>query len=759
MVRTFRGTAALAVLVLIGCAERSSILDTPAPAEVVAAASPGASAWAPGFHFLPPLVSGPVRATGAFDPGADPAVEICQWSGAGCVEGGYSASFTGASRPAVTVDARDENYKLHWVTRGLNLPAGELFRVRVLRSGTELGHIDVQVVGRGNEARQVPAGRVVLLKDTPLMIKFRIEVGTGSGGESGLELHIAPARSAISPSTGLSWGAGAVAVGAAPTGPQAAEVVRVTFVAVDEAADAAVAMRVDDDPTDGFSVTFPASAGANTLHGLVTERLVFRAYAELGDGSPFAGGAAFSSTELRYDDVPPAEGTVPSWSHVWVSATADLADGFSGQADQGIGGVSLAFFYSADTALGADAIVQEGSLFPADRASIESHGSAAYVLGVRICDALENCRSARVGTFGVDVTPPTLVLLASSPPANAINPSTPYAFEVHDARSGVPPAPLLVNLSRLSPGIPATDGCVIGNWQPFDGGCVPVPASGPFSIPAALEGYYQLTVRARDLAGNLGTLVVRHALRDNSPPGVPSVVLPTAPVGGEPATFTGVAGDNLDLQRSSFRLRFGSLELPFGPDEVLGSFGSPLTTSAPLAATVPFVRAVEHATGGSPDGSFTLASAARFRVWDVAGHAGMGEAGFLAGAVTRPPGAISSFSNLGVAGFQMAATATVVPQIGVTTLRANVTGPSGTFTPPFSRVVVYRVVDGSPRFLEELTGFSIIDDGSVRSFTYFGPTLSGSAFSPGTSLSFFAVGFTAQGDALVSEPQVIQIVH
>ena len=137
----------------------------------------------PHFFFLPPLVASP-GATGTFDATQSPTVVVCQLSGSDCatIIAQFSTT-TGTGSQVVRVDPADQLYIVNWetdqcVSGPCTLPAGNEYRIRVLVSGTELGHADVQVEASQRQAKNVNTGEFFALVDgRTLPIKMRIEVG------------------------------------------------------------------------------------------------------------------------------------------------------------------------------------------------------------------------------------------------------------------------------------------------------------------------------------------------------------------------------------------------------------------------------------------------------------------------------------------------------------------------------------------------------------------------------------------------------
>jgi hypothetical protein len=282
------------------------------------------------------------------------------------------------------------------------------------------------------------------------------------------------------------------------------------------------------------------------------------------------------------------------------------------------------------------------------------------------------------------------------------------------------------------------------------------------TVPAGGRGYYTVTIQSIDRAGNLSSSVTRLLLSDTEDPSVFNVVVPTtALTGGQDATFTAVASDNVDLRWSDFALVFtnGSSEtIPLQARQSIGAFGLPLNSQHNLSATVPFVRALMNSTGAdAPSGSWLTASHGSFRVWDaanegvhLAAHTGQASTSLIPSTVPAPAGtAAEVFGNLATF-LNNTPAATGAPS--VTTLRVIATGPTGTFNNPFTRVVIYRVVAApiSHVWFGEAGAPTLNDTGAGRTWTYTGPQISAAQMGTG-SHEFVAVGYTANGHALRSQ--------
>src|SRR6266566_7361115 len=176
-------TAAVS-LVLVGCADRVNAPTAVRPGAPSFEIRDGAhNSGNPHFYFLPPIVASP-NATGGFDATQAPSVTVCLLAGSDC--GPVVAQFSmtaGTGSAVVRLDATNQLYVVNWqtdqcVTGPCTLPSGNVYRVRVLVAGTELGHADVQVVASQQEAKNVNTGEFFPLVDgRTVPVKFRVEQG------------------------------------------------------------------------------------------------------------------------------------------------------------------------------------------------------------------------------------------------------------------------------------------------------------------------------------------------------------------------------------------------------------------------------------------------------------------------------------------------------------------------------------------------------------------------------------------------------
>jgi subtilisin family serine protease len=122
------------------------------------------------FAFLPPLGAADPK-PGNFDATLSPIVEVCQLAGASC--GSVVARFArvAGGTGVLLVSTDDRQYATEWrVSSSLNTAVD--YRVRVLLDGSELGHVDVDLVATGSERPR--AGLVGVVAGSALPIKFRI---------------------------------------------------------------------------------------------------------------------------------------------------------------------------------------------------------------------------------------------------------------------------------------------------------------------------------------------------------------------------------------------------------------------------------------------------------------------------------------------------------------------------------------------------------------------------------------------------------
>jgi hypothetical protein len=134
----------------------------------------------PGFHFYLPIAESNVAESDRDGSLLDLlAVEICEWNGSACVQPLIQRLTSQDDPPARLAVSDVAIYQALWKTQGDKLDAGRNYRIRVLASGGELGHVDVDVVDSGRDPA-TPAGQVRLNAGSTLPITFIIEKGVGA---------------------------------------------------------------------------------------------------------------------------------------------------------------------------------------------------------------------------------------------------------------------------------------------------------------------------------------------------------------------------------------------------------------------------------------------------------------------------------------------------------------------------------------------------------------------------------------------------
>lgn len=185
----------LPVLFAIGCVDHQSPTEPPETQAAVALAIRGSGIGGlPGFAFHPPLVSGPPALAGEFDASLLDllAVEICEWTGVACVLP-LVDRMTAQDRPPEQLRIAEDaqHYRALWTRNTDQLDPSKAYRIRVMASGQEIGHADLDVVA--NEAEPALDGDWVrVLKGSTLPIAFRIEKGLGErAGSAGGTITLA----------------------------------------------------------------------------------------------------------------------------------------------------------------------------------------------------------------------------------------------------------------------------------------------------------------------------------------------------------------------------------------------------------------------------------------------------------------------------------------------------------------------------------------------------------------------------------------
>ena len=133
------------------------------------------------FLWLPPTIGAEPAHTGPFDDGAldQLIVEVCLLDAGNACIGPLVERMTSSGNPVpsrIKIDTDRENYSVNWMTGRSHVDAGQYYRVRVLRNGTELGSLDVSVVKNTPALSSVnPALYVGVVNGQQLELRFRIQ--------------------------------------------------------------------------------------------------------------------------------------------------------------------------------------------------------------------------------------------------------------------------------------------------------------------------------------------------------------------------------------------------------------------------------------------------------------------------------------------------------------------------------------------------------------------------------------------------------
>jgi hypothetical protein len=279
----------------------------------------------------------------------------------------------------------------------------------------------------------------------------------------------------------------------------------------------------------------------------------------------------------------------------------------------------------------------------------------------------------------------------------------------------------------------------------------------------------------RDVAGNTCAVGSRVALYDTTAPAVGGIVAPSTISGGQSATFSATATDNLDLGTALPSESYGAVipKLAF-PAVTIGTFGPDVfTTSATVSFTDPsFVRSIEttNPATGAPSGAVQPATAVNLDVKDVAGNfAPTTSQNISVNVAAGSPSGFSTFaatSNPQLQTFTLGASNTTIcnnttPANCVnptsTVLTARAVGPASVFNNPFTRVnFYYNDANGVSQLIG--TGTVGVTDNTItnqRTWSYtvtWTPTGLAAA-----NYVVFAVGVDAAGNGLQTPPATLAV--
>lgn len=433
-----------------------------------------------------------------------------------------------------------------------------------------------------------------------------------------------------------------------------------------------------------------------------------------------------------------------------------------------------------------------------------SISNAQFQLVLVARDTLGNQTFVAGPTFGVDLTAPTIAVAAGSAPQNAINPAAEITINVTDDFSG--PAFVRARITGHSVLEFDTDAGTEVRCFNNAGTVSPVPAAtgvcptfdlavaagagttgvATIIIPAT-ESFFVIEIQSVDAAGNVSTTTVtRQALVDAE---APAAAITSTTVAGTSVSIAGNLTDNIDLD--FFDLRFlvpGTTgqaatdipdEIPFVTPTDIDSFGLPLTGVFSASGTTAVAIRALDATAPFTGTDAIAPTRFGFAVFDVAGNTNLGA--FAAQSAVFTPGAPPA-AEAGVAGlnaFAISENPTTICRTGTAPPCANVANTTTTISAvattglavnanPFQTVFFFFVHPGADLVFDTGNEFNVligtasganstVSTGvTTRTFTVT-QTLAASALPTVGTFPIFAIGVDAQGDAVISEVDMITV--
>lgn len=415
----------------------------------------------------------------------------------------------------------------------------------------------------------------------------------------------------------------------------------------------------------------------------------------------------------------------------------------------------------------------------ASAAEIGQQAPDALFARLRVCDALNNCKATPAGPrFGVDLVAPFINAVTNVSGVQA-GPTVPVAVAAIDTGAfsagfntvtGYVQVQIVkdsasstgANVSRC---VSVATGTSAANTAVPAGGCAfntVANATGNFTIDPAISGngYYTVTIRAVDIAGNMTTTTQRFFLIDVAGasilPVVSNVSL-TYTTGAATANASATIHDNVDLAEYNSRVQFsgaivgGANTLPFTTPTTHKAFGVPVNGNAAPATNVQVIKGVwnQLTAGAALLGSI---SGIGFSAYDQAGNYGEGYAAFTTTAST----ALTSTDVVSTA--VVTADDPVCKSSGCTGAPTSTTASAEivmnvTATANPVQTVYFYYLDAAGRAVYishtsagNLTIPSSGPNANLRVFTYTSGTISSADLALGAN-TIFAVGVDADGDA------------
>lgn len=549
------------------------------------------------------------------------------------------------------------------------------------------------------------------------------------------------------------------------------------------------------------TATFPSFAGSRSISqytSLAAGDTLYITSATDAAGNPIpvgAGGSAVSVVSARGvridNDVPNNAATtyVVTAPNGYIGGAYAFASGLGGTAAadtrggvQGVGGVTTTFYIGAAGAAafaGAPGTVAACDITGLTAATTaaqlqNSFSTSANQAKVIVKDALGNqvCQNVNSsfagGLFGVDKIAPSVTMTTANNGAADVtgyNVTKNFSFIYNDTISGFNSVtPLRGTLTRnfFTAGTSVAADCVIGTYSTTAKTCVaaPITVTSNFGTPPAaggsieftgatgVVGYYTVTAAAVDQANNSSATVTRIAAFDNVAPTVGTVTqaAPVAPLGT--ASVSATAADNFDLASSKGNLNYATAPNPFAA--VAGTsfgpnFDATLVTSGTATVGLTNVyRGLQSVDGAGNILANGAVPTATITVTDVGTNTA------VSGAVTITTTTAKTNILVGnnfVATPTSAAPATSQTSTTLTIRVGGLVSDPAFQSQPFNQIDIYKVVGGELVNVGTSSLASVTDVGTARTYTYTAP---GIPLTAAATNSFYVVGRTAAGDAVIS---------
>jgi hypothetical protein len=498
----------------------------------------------------------------------------------------------------------------------------------------------------------------------------------------------------------------------------------------------------------------------------------------VGSGAADAGLTPLDST--RVDNVPPAAptvGTFPTWiNHAFTFSNSSAS--ISGLTDAGVGGVTTEFWVINDDL--PDNCDLDGMTEVTTSSGLDTTVTTDYNGKVLVQDALGNAICAPLGggagtAFGVDIVPPNDVDFDGVDNNEVFN-STATAQGTNydltssgDNASGVGDA--LISILRMD--ADDDDDCIVGD------DCDPETAatSGSITGGSTDQGYFTLTAQLMDNAGNAAPVPAfsRLFLVDEEDPTFNgNVGLEAQYAGNAAATFNNLnAEDNLDLARLFGVVAYNVINIEY-PSLSLGSFGTPFETDFEGDYTIPSLLRCIAAQNQFGQNAANEAQQIFFFAEDFAGNQGVVApvAGALLAALDNcgavgnlsAPAAINTFSSsapdYGSGNTQVSIEGETDDENSDTVVLEAVADVTLDNAPqPFTRVeFYYQNASGFFVKIGEDASGSLLQNGT-RTWTYSFTWNPDSSVPENATTNVIAIGVDAQGDAVITNVVVVNVVE